>query len=571
MTTKYKVRGVVIIIGVLFISLIGYMLYAYQAIKKNINTLEGHWHFSLNHVESVKQPADYLEAFTFPITQKGDILTLERVLYEDTYESAEIAFDTWHTLAKVYLDEELIYTWGASYEAAGIMLGAARHTMILPKDYTNKTLKIELLTTEDSAMANMPSVGYYEASNAAGIWFNRPLLLWLAGNFYSIMGIVIICVAALLTSKAHYNIEEMMLGMCVLLTGIYILARGHFIQLLIPNPCVYNTIEFLSLYSIPIPIYMTFLKEARQSRYKGLCWFYYGGAGFAILFVSCATLLNFWTSIHFNQVVVAYYVIVLMTMLALIGVYRALEKGVSYHWKRIYFMGVITFVVGSIISIIAFKLYYYPFAAEKLYIWKWYNYILPLGMSVWVVFLLVAFYIKMKQILVNSYQADLLHFIAYYDPLTEIYNRRRFEETIVSLDNPMILAAYEIISMDLNGLKKTNDTLGHTAGDRMLCDFAKIINRLAEGRGDAYRLGGDEFAVVLPTQQGFSSEQWLIQLDDALQDYNQTSDTIQLSVACASASNKERKTALDVYKLADERMYAKKRLMHDQQRQEMHK
>ena len=53
-----------------------------------------------------------------------------------------------------------------------------------------------------------------------------------------------------------------------------------------------------------------------------------------------------------------------------------------------------------------------------------------------------------------------------------------------------------IISLDMNGLKKINDTYGHDAGDEALETLALCFARACKVKQSAYRMGGDEFAIV---------------------------------------------------------------------------
>jgi diguanylate cyclase (GGDEF)-like protein len=52
--------------------------------------------------------------------------------------------------------------------------------------------------------------------------------------------------------------------------------------------------------------------------------------------------------------------------------------------------------------------------------------------------------------------------------------------------------------IDLDGLKKVNDTYGHAAGDAVLKGFADRMQRAIRGSDLAVRLGGDEFMAILP-------------------------------------------------------------------------
>ena len=97
----------------------------------------------------------------------------------------------------------------------------------------------------------------------------------------------------------------------------------------------------------------------------------------------------------------------------------------------------------------------------------------------------------------GSYLADKrLRHLAHVDQLTGLVSRARFVEL---LDEAFAQRRHEtigLITLDLNGFKSINDTLGHPVGDRLLAELGRRFK--AWGRPDRMvaRLGGDEFAVL---------------------------------------------------------------------------
>lgn len=87
--------------------------------------------------------------------------------------------------------------------------------------------------------------------------------------------------------------------------------------------------------------------------------------------------------------------------------------------------------------------------------------------------------------------------LANTDPLTELANRRAFDEEIANLYNEENRGAGNaLLLLDIDKFKDFNDKFGHPAGDRVLSIVAKVINNNAIG-GFVSRAGGEEFAVVL--------------------------------------------------------------------------
>ncbi|OYX13077.1 MAG: hypothetical protein B7Z15_08490 [Rhizobiales bacterium 32-66-8] len=91
---------------------------------------------------------------------------------------------------------------------------------------------------------------------------------------------------------------------------------------------------------------------------------------------------------------------------------------------------------------------------------------------------------------------------ATHDPLTGLSNRAAFQAHLEAAIRRSSAATGMVVLLlvDLDALKDVNDTLGHDAGDALLVETARRLERLGGEIGTVARLGGDEFVVLLPRQ-----------------------------------------------------------------------
>jgi diguanylate cyclase (GGDEF)-like protein len=90
--------------------------------------------------------------------------------------------------------------------------------------------------------------------------------------------------------------------------------------------------------------------------------------------------------------------------------------------------------------------------------------------------------------------------LAELDPLSGLYNRRFFQETLAREVKraQRYRRRLSLLVFDVDGLKAINDEHGHLAGDALLVETADRLRSVTRSADVASRIGGDEFAVILP-------------------------------------------------------------------------
>lgn len=140
-----------------------------------------------------------------------------------------------------------------------------------------------------------------------------------------------------------------------------------------------------------------------------------------------------------------------------------------------------------------------------------------------------------------------------YDSMIGLRNKKAFKEDIELLN-----CGCYFISIDANELKRTNDTLGHVYGDKLLTGIAENIKKIF---GDySYRTGGDEFYVILSdvTEDVVISK--IKNLKDSLSSHSESGMTFSVSSGYAYSENKDdRQNSIEE---ADRQMYKDKQEYH---------
>lgn len=157
--------------------------------------------------------------------------------------------------------------------------------------------------------------------------------------------------------------------------------------------------------------------------------------------------------------------------------------------------------------------------------------------------------------------------LAITDSMTGLYNRRHYLATIQEEMNRAKRhnSSMALMMLDVDYFKRYNDTYGHQAGDNVLIRIAQVLQLYTSRSGDyAFRLGGEEFALLV---SDMSDEEYLslghrilndVEALKILHEKNDVSAYVTISMGIFIYSPESRLTYEELYKEADDQLYAAK-------------
>ena len=339
-----------------------------------------------------------------------------------------------------------------------------------------------------------------------------------------------------------------MLGIFIFVSGIWVLADSKALSVfttdyggtLNKNAIIF--ISYISIMLLPI-IFISFLQHIIQIR--KILWIIDG------LFI--LNLFTFVILIIFNLSKEFYFLFLiihhaLIYILMIIGTVYYIKnfRGIKDKQKKWLSRGVLLFMFFSGAALIVFL-----FGFPRLYV-----IIYGVGFVIMIQYMIKLTVHKMLSTYNQSMKTELYKSIAYTDILTDIKNRNAFiKEQYGSAVNENTCC----IVMDINQLKRVNDTLGHSYGDQLICRSAKVIYDSFSDIGVCYRIGGDEFAVVCQNSDESAVKDTVEKMKNLISAANFDFEP-KISLSCGySFGGNGINNFTDLFNVADKKMYLDKK------------
>ncbi len=142
-----------------------------------------------------------------------------------------------------------------------------------------------------------------------------------------------------------------------------------------------------------------------------------------------------------------------------------------------------------------------------------------------------------------------------HDSMTQLFNKRYYNELLTALQEQENLG---VIYLDIDNLKKMNDTFGHDEGDLAILRASALIHRYEEPGFECCRVGGDEFVIFLRNAGERVEDLVNCMRGDKGNLLSEITEEFICRLAVGGASRKAGETLEDVIKRAEEEMYRNK-------------
>lgn len=157
----------------------------------------------------------------------------------------------------------------------------------------------------------------------------------------------------------------------------------------------------------------------------------------------------------------------------------------------------------------------------------------------------------------SEYYYRKLHMQIYTDEMTQTFNRKYFIEFLSNKESEL-LDNLCIVAIDVNGLKEINDSLGHLAGDELICTIPLFAKRAFGEDVTIARIGGDEFILLVNEDKEDVLSKVRLMKEYALDYKSKLLNRVYFSAGVAYRKDYVKITLENLYQCADKLMYEDK-------------
>ena len=557
-----RIRTIILLLLATLIAIFGlYMVSGFWIAAKSssVIVLRDNWVCSVN---DQVLPESNIEAVIRRDPVRGDVYSCETVLPAFFLTAGALRVFSENAMLDCYLDNELIYTYGAPYLVRDGFIPKGYHLIPLSSDASGKTLKLVFTAGETQAFSalRVPMIGNLHELFIYWIYSSRAVIP--VSVFIILFGFMLGTLSLFVHAfDEHYHV---LFGAVVSVnTGLFALTHFDAFFFVTQNLWFSTMIEYVSKFLLPVTLSLFLQRitddDVERNVYHVCCL----SSFFLFVLAVILQLLHFYPisrSLHYY----AHFSVFTCLLMVIFGcrvLYRAnlrilrMRDSAVSMTQRVLLTSQATMITAVFVLLFSVLINEVVTDTPLLSLKRGQNYWdvpLMVGLVAYASLMMLSFFYHGIYVTHENSQQKRLTGLAYTDVLTGLPNRAYCYHALHDLDESN--QDYCVMSLDVDYLKRTNDTRGHAAGDELLRNFAEELRSSFRASDIIGRLGGDEFIVIL---KGTSYE-------ECLNKAKMIHKRIPFSFSYGCAHSRERSTryGFGVYRLADQRMYEMKQEIH---------
>ncbi len=385
----------------------------------------------------------------------------------------------------VLIDGETVYSFHPEIPTIyGKFYGTYPHQIELSSVDEMSEVRI-VADTIDGSTGSFTEITLQSATSYITEIFRTSMFPYCISIVIAFMGLALVIGGLTLLKNASAGKEIAAMGLFALDSGIWTACSSGIVGMVLGNPVTMHFVNYISLIVLPaIAVMFVYLLTGKK----------YQLFSNTIILVTLLTLIfdvvmtALGLSTYHDLLITTHVECISVVVYSFLCIFKSMKEGQESISTRVTVMGAfVAVVIGGLIDLTRY------FAGnsglDSAYFFRLGLMAFVLIMGINEIYALM-FYRKYES------EAEELSKIAYTDALTGLKNRMAFtdKEDIYSMKPK---GAGIVIQLDINNLKKVNDTYGHKEGDRHIKAAADVISQSFGQIGDCYRTGGDEFIVVV--------------------------------------------------------------------------
>ncbi len=539
-------------------SIITILLFADMQLRKDLNPetdryeLNGSWNVSIDEEQYENV---YLDTFRFYPVSKGTQITMETSLPNTwDFESAALTLHVRQTTVDIFVDDEQIYTYGHERNEDRKTVGSGIQFINLSDDAKGKNLKIILNVTENLAFSSFDPIYLSEWNDSFRLVATENRLPLFLGSFLLVFGVAVSLITTFVVIYSKKYLNVLWLSVFSIFMGFWTLCYHNLVVIFSIPLYATSLLEYMSLLLAPLPIIGYMYTYVKQLNNKKILWSY--KILFTVqIFLSVLTIVLHTTDIAHSAAMLPYSQF-LFVVHSIFFTYILLKNNRKNELRTVlYAVGFAVILFSIVYDLLVYILNRY--SGLHIYDLKAAS---SLGIITFIIILIIDLAYDITSKMMEEKEKEMLIRRAYTDELTQINNRTYCSEYMNKLQAE-INQKYTIFNFDLNDLKITNDTKGHTQGDLLIKSAANVISDTFSPYGVVGRMGGDEFVAIVPINDRSQLDKLCNTFAQNITKANEADTSLNLSISYGFASNDEltENNIEKVYNLADNRMYTYKK------------